>query len=346
MHAAILYKLNEPLIIEELDIPDLQPGQVLVKIAYSGVCHSQLMEVRGKRGKDPHLPHMLGHEGSGRVIHVGEGVAKVKPGNKVVLGWIKGKGMDVPGPKYVKNGVVINAGGVTTFSDYSIVSENRCVQLPAGVPMDCAVLFGCEFPTGAGLVMNRIKPMKVSSVAVFGLGGIGLSALMALSLYDCSRVIGIDIEESKLRLADDFGATHTVNAARDNALERINLITDGKGVDYAIETAGLATSIEAAFQSVRKFGGLCVFASHPQFGDNIRLDPYDLICGKKIEGSWGGESNPNRDLPRFGKLFRYGKLPLEKLLDRTYTLEQINQALDDLENRKVIRPLIRMQTQE
>lgn len=342
IHAAILYKLNEPLIIEELDIPDLQPGQVLVKIAYSGVCHSQLMEARGKRGKDPYLPHMLGHEGSGRVIHAGEGVAKVKPGDKVVLGWIKGRGMDVPGPKFVKDGVVINAGGVTTFSDYSIVSENRCVRLPGGVPMDCAVLFGCAIPTGAGMVINRIKPGKDSSVAVFGLGGIGLSALMTLGLYDCSKVIGIDIEDSKLKLAKDFGATHCINAAEEDVLEKINVITEARGVDYSIETTGLATSIETAFRSVRKFGGLCCFASHPQSGDNIRLDPYDLICGKKIEGSWGGESNPDRDVPRFGKLFRYGKLPLEKLLDHTYTLEQINQALDDLEDRKVIRPLIRM----
>jgi S-(hydroxymethyl)glutathione dehydrogenase/alcohol dehydrogenase len=342
IRAAILYEVNKPLQIREFDVPELRPGQVLVKIAYSGVCHSQVMEAKGRRGEDLYLPHMLGHEGSGTVMRVGEGVTKVRPGDKVVLGWIRGKGMDVPGPKYIKDGIVVNAGGVTTFSDYSIVSENRCVRLPAGVPMDCAALFGCAIPTGAGMVMNRVKPKKGSSVALFGLGGIGLSALMALGLYDCSKVIGIDIEDNKLRLACDFGATHTINAARENALEKTKLITDGIGVDYAVETTGLATSIETAFQSVRKLGGLCVFASHPRFGDRIKLDPFDFICGKKLEGSWGGESSPDRDLPKLGRLYRDGRLPLERLLDRTYELEQINQALDDLENRKVIRPLIRM----
>ena len=340
--AAVLYQLGKPLCIEELTIPSLIAGQVLVKIAYSGVCHSQLMEVRGKRGADAYLPHLLGHEGSGTVKEVGAGVTKVKPGDKVILGWLKGKGMNVPGPVYHKEGITISAGGVTTFSDYSIVSENRCVKLPNGIPMDEAVLFGCAIPTGAGIVLNRIKPEKGSAIALFGLGGIGMSALIALRLYNCKTVIVVDVNQEKLDLAKEFGATHTINASSQDPLAAIVEITSGTGVDYSIETAGLTNTIETAFRTVRKFGGLCVFASHPQFGKKIRLDPFDLISGRKIEGSWGGSTNPDRDIPKIAGFYKEGKLPLKKLLSKKYSLNHINQALNDLEHQKLIRALIDM----
>ena len=340
--AAVLYQLGKPLCIKELTLPPLMAGQVLVKIAYSGVCHSQLMEVRGKRGVDTHLPHLLGHEGSGMVEEIGKGVTKVKPGDKVILGWIKGKGMDVSGPVYHKEGMIINAGGVTTFSDYSIVSENRCVKLPKGIPMDEAVLFGCAIPTGAGIVLNRIKPETGSTIALFGLGGIGMSALIALRLYNCKTVIVVDVNQGKLDLAKEFGATHTINAFQLDPLATILEITSGMGVDYSIETAGLTDTIETAFRTVRKFGGLCVFASHPQFGKKIRLDPFDLISGRKIEGSWGGSTNPDRDIPRIARFYKEGRLPLKKLLSKKYALNHINQALDDLENQKLIRALVDM----
>ncbi len=197
MKAAVLFRLNEPLqIIDAIEIPSLASGQVLVKVAFSGVCHSQLMEVRGKRGSDPYLPHMLGHEGSGIVMKIGLGVKKVKPGDKVVLGWIKGEGMDVPGTRYKHGDTVINAGGVTTFSDFTVVSENRCVKIPEQVPLDVAVLFGCALPTGAGIITNRIRPEAGSTLAIFGLGGVGMSALMASGLYNCSAVIAVDVEDA------------------------------------------------------------------------------------------------------------------------------------------------------
>lgn len=343
MKAAVLYNTGQPLVIEDnLKIPDLLPGQVLVKVAYSGVCHSQLMEARGKRGIDRHLPHMLGHEGSGTVLETGQRVTKLKSGDKIILGWIKGRGMDVSGTKYKKGNLFINAGGVTTFSDYTIVSENRCTKLPDGISFDEAVLFGCAIPTGAGIVMNRIKPEPGATVAIFGLGGIGLSALMVTGLFEYGKIIAVDIEENKLKLAHELGATHTINAEKENPLDVINSITSGKGVDYSIESSGIAKTIETAFNSVRRFGGLCVFASHPKFGEKIELDPHELISGKQIEGSWGGSINPDADIPRLAELYRERKLPLRKLLSHKYTLEQINQALNDLENRKIVRALIEM----
>ena len=140
-------------------------GQVLVKLAYSGVCRSQLMEIQGGRGPDAYLPHLLGHEGSGKVIGVGEGVSKVSPGDLVVLGWLKGSGLESGGVQYNCNSLSqkINAGGVTTFNEYALVSENRVVPLPAGVPLDIAVLFGCAVPTGAGIITNDIQPIAASS---------------------------------------------------------------------------------------------------------------------------------------------------------------------------------------
>ncbi|MBI5195207.1 MAG: zinc-binding dehydrogenase [Nitrospirae bacterium] len=344
MKAAVLYKTGHPLIIEDnVEIPKLQQGQILVRIAFSGVCHSQLMEVQGKRGEDKYLPHMLGHEGSGKVIEVGDAVTKVKPGDNVILGWIKGEGIDAPGPRYKKGNITFNAGAITTFSNYSIISENRCVKLPEGIPLDVAVLFGCAIPTGAGIVMNHIRPVKESTISIFGMGGIGLSALMAVGLFECNKIIVIDIEEAKLELAKEFGATHTINAAHKDPVSEIYKITDNKGVDYSVEASGNAKTIEIAFQSVKKFGGLCVFASHPAYGSKIELDPFDLICGKRIEGSWGGASKPDRDISLLADSYRRGKMPLEKLLSKRYLLEGINEALDDMENRKITRALIEME---
>lgn len=343
MKAAVLYRTGQPLVVEKgIAIPTLNHGQVLVKIAFSGVCNSQLKEARGLRGEDRFLPHTLGHEGSGTVIDVGGGVTKVKPGDRVVLGWIKGDGLDVPGPQYKVNGSIISAGAVTTFSDYTIVSENRCTKLPDAFPLDIAVLFGCAIPTGAGIVMNQIRPENGSTMAIFGLGGIGLSALMASGLYECSATIAVDVEDDKLALAREIGATHTVNSAKQDPIDVIHEFTGGKGVDYSVEAAGLAKTIVTAFLAVRKFGGLCVFASHPQEGAKIEIDPYDLICGKRILGSWGGASSPDRDIPQLADLYLQGRLPLEKLLSHRYSLDNINQALDDLENRRIVRALIEM----
>lgn len=347
MKAAVLMRLDRPLdIVSEIELSAPGRGQVLVKLAYSGVCHSQLMEARGRRGADPYLPHLLGHEGSGKVISIGEGVTKVSPGELVVLGWIKGNGLESGGMQYHCDCLSqkINAGGVTTFNEYALVSENRVVPLPNNVPLDIAVLFGCALPTGAGIITNDLRPAAGSSVAVFGLGGIGMSALMATMLFQCAKVIAIDVSADKLTLAHSFGATHAIDASISDPINEIQALTDGLGVDYAVEASGQVKVIEQAFASIRRGGGLCVFATHPEKGKKISIDPYELICGKQIRGSWGGSSNPDRDIPMFAKLYLEGKLPLEKLITKRYRLDDINQALDDLEHRRVGRPLIEIDT--
>ncbi|MDY7577030.1 zinc-binding dehydrogenase [Herbaspirillum sp. RTI4] len=347
MKAAVLKALSQPLdMVSDIAIPAPQRGQVLVKLAYSGVCHSQLMEVRGLRGPDAYLPHLLGHEGSAKVIAIGEGVTKVIPGDLVILGWIKGSGLDGGGIRYECGHLdtSINAGGVTTFNEYALVSENRVVPLPAGIPLDVAVLFGCALPTGAGIVLNDIRPPAGSTVAVFGLGGIGMSALMATQLFDCAQVIAVDVSADKLELSRSFGATAVVDAKQSDPVAAIRALTNGTGVDYAIEASGQVSVIEQAFASVRRGGGTCVFASHPAHGARISIDPYELICGKQIRGSWGGSSMPDRDIPLLAQLYLDGKLPLEKLISHRYRLDQINEALDDMEQHRVGRPLIEIDT--
>jgi S-(hydroxymethyl)glutathione dehydrogenase/alcohol dehydrogenase len=341
MKAAVLYAPNQPLRLErDIEVPEPGPGQVLVKVAYSGVCQSQLMEARGRRGEDRFLPHLLGHEGSGVVLATGDGVDKVARGQKVVLGWIKGRGADIPATRYRHGGSFINAGAVTTFNEYAVVSENRCVALPEGVPMDIAVLFGCALLTGAGMVTHEIKPPTGSSIAVFGLGGVGMSALIACRLHHPEQLIAIDVAPDKRRLATELGATATIDSSSCDPVDEVRRLTNGQGADFSIEATGLARTIELAFAAVRRGGGLCVFASHPGNGERISLDPYELIAGKRIAGSWGGGCDPDRDVPRFAELYRSGKLALDKLLPRRYALDEINVALDDLEQRRAGRPLI------
>lgn len=341
MKAAVLTELGQPLeIIDGIDVPRLKPGQVLVDIAFSGVCHSQVMEARGARGADPWLPHMLGHEASGRVSAVGEAVTKVKPGDLVILGWIRGTGQDPGGCQYLHGQGVINAGGVTTFSERTVVSENRVTLLPDGVPLDVAVLFGCALPTGAGLVLHEISPEPGTSIAFFGLGGIGIAALMASALHDFKTVFAVDISDEKLALAAELGADFTVNAGSCDPVVFIREHTGGLGVDYAVEASGAVAVIEQAFESTRPDRGLTVFASHPAKGQKISLDPHALISGRQIRGSWGGASDPDVDTPKFAALYRAGKLPLERLLSQHYPLSEINQALSDLEAGRATRPLI------
>ena len=347
MKAAVLYQTGQPLIVEDgIETPSLMRGQVLVKVAFSGICRSQLMEVRGKRGEDAYLPHLLGHEASGWVIETGAEVTKVKPGDKVVLTWIKGEGVDCKGAKYKLGNTTLNSGGVTTFSDYTVVSENRCVNLEENIPMDLAALLGCAIPTGAGIVFNTLRPNKNDSIAVFGVGGIGLSSILGAKVHECSRIIAVDIEEEKLKLAVEFGATDVINCKMEDPVKRIHEITHGKGVDYSVEAAGRTEVIESAFQSIKFNGGLCVIAGHPDCKERIHLDPFDLIRGKKIEGSWGGECQPDKDISMYAKYYKKGKLPLKKMISQVYPLEDINRALSELENGRAHRILIRMDHQE
>lgn len=341
--AAVLSETSTPLMIEELLIPGLSSGQVLVRIAYSGICRSQLNEMRGLKGEDRFLPHTLGHEGSGIVEAVGSGVKKVKAGDTVVLTWIKGNGFDIPSALYKrKDGVIVNSGAVSTFLTKAVVSENRLVRIPDEMPLDEAALLGCAIPTGAGAVINTMDISAGKSIAIFGMGGLGLSALLAAKARGASSIIAIDISEDRLKQSTLLGAAYALNAGIDNVVEKILNITNNKGVDYAIESAGKKESMEAAFKSVRDGGGLCVIAGNLSYGDKIQIDPFDLIKGKRIIGTWGGQTQPDRDIPMYADLAVSGKLNLKQLICRVFALKDINEAIEYMEHGTVGRVLIDM----
>ncbi|MCF2909727.1 zinc-binding dehydrogenase [Pseudoalteromonas sp. DL2-H2.2] len=341
MKAAVLFETGQPLkIVDNIQLPTLITGQVQVKILYSGLCHSQLMEVNGGRGEDKYLPHLLGHEGVGIVEAVGDGVTKVQVGDKVVIGWIKGEGQDAPGGKYPHDGYLINSGSATTLCEQTIVAENRVVRLPHTFPDKLAVLLGCALPTGLGLVFNELKPEPNKSIAIFGLGGIGMSALLAAKLSVPTILIAIDVNEEKLALAKKLGATHCINSKACDPVQEIYRLTDQRGVDYSLEAGGTTETIEQAFESVRDGGGQCIFASHPSNELKIQLEPHAFHRGKSIRGSWGGGSQPDKDIPLFADMYFKGELNLEPLISKEYALEDINEAIKDLENRKIVRALI------
>ena len=312
-----------------------------MKIAYSGVCHSQLNEIRGLKGEDKFLPHTLGHEGSGIVLEVGPEVQKVKVGEHVVLTWIKGKGLDVPATQYHRqNGSIVNSGAIATFMQYAIISENRLVTIPKEMPLKEAALFGCAIPTGAGIVLNTAHVQPGNSIAVFGVGGIGLSAILAAKMVGAAVIIAVDIREQKLIQAKEIGATHIINASHQDVSDEIQTITGGKGVDFAIEAAGQRETMETAFKSVKDKGGLCILAGNLPVGQQITIDPFDLIKGKRIMGTWGGETDSDRDILTYVGHFLSDKLNLSIFTSDIYRLDKINDSFNDLASGKVNRALI------
>ena len=339
--AAILVELAQPLELVELGIPPLKPGQVLVEIAYSGVCHTQVLEARGHRGPDAYLPHCLGHEGSGKVLDIGAGVTKVKAEDAVILSWIKGGGMNVPGTVYDWDGQNVNAGGVTTFSRHAVVSENRLTPIGADFPLEQAAMLGCAVPTGLGSVFNTARPMPGQSIVIFGAGGIGQCAIAGAAIAGCTPIIAVDVLPAKLELAQKMGATHTVNANDGDPIEAIKTITGG-GADFAIEATGRTSVMVQAMQSVRQQGGAAVIVGNAHHGEHIDLDPGLLNAGKQLRGTWGGDSDPDRDYPRYAKLIESGRLELAPLMTAGYGLEDVNRALDDLEAGRAARPILAM----
>jgi S-(hydroxymethyl)glutathione dehydrogenase/alcohol dehydrogenase len=338
--AAVLRELSQPLVPLVLEVPALRPGQVLVDLAYSGVCHSQLNEARGRKGPDRYLPHTLGHEGSGVVRAVGADVSKVGPGDHVVVSWIKGRGMDVPGCVYASDRGPINSGPVSTFMGTTVTCESRVVRIPERMPLREAALLGCAIPTGHGMVLHMADLRAGQSLAVFGAGGIGLSAVLAARYRKAGVIVAVDVVDRKLDEARRLGATHLVNAARVEPISAIRELTQGLGVDVSIESAGRRETMEAAFGAVRDGGGLCIVCGNLPQGERIALDPFDLIRGKRIVGSWGGGTDPDRDIPRYAEMFLAGELDLESLVTREYGLAEINRALSDLEEGRLARALI------
>lgn len=339
--AALLVQTGNPLELAELDIPVLKTGQVLVEVAYSGACGTQVMEARGMKGEDKWLPHCLGHEGSGTVLEVGPAVTKVKSGEKVVLSWLKGSGIEAGGTVYQWGDRKVNAGSVTTFQRHAVVSENRLTILPEGMPMDVAVLMGCAAPTGMGSVFNVLKLKAGDSIAIFGTGGIGLNACLAAALAGGGPIIAIDPSPTRRALAKVYGATHVIDPEACDVIDQIKAIIP-QGVEVAVEASGLPAVMEMAIQSTRQQGGRAVVIGNAKYGTTLTINPSIFNQGKSLMGTWGGDSIPDRDYPKYGRLLMTTRFPVRDLLSKPYSLKQASQALDDLAGGVIGRPLIDM----
>lgn len=343
--AAILVEVSRPLELVELEVPALRPGQVLVEVTHSGVCHTQVLECRGYRGEDKFLPHCLGHEGSGVVREIGAGVTKVKQGDRAILSWIKGLGADVAGSVYQWDGKKVNAGAITTFGRWMVISENRLTAMPANIEADQAAMLGCAAPTGLGAVFNVARPMAGQSIAVFGAGGIGACAVAAAAISGCWPIIAIDLHDLKIETALRMGATHGICPARENVADRLKEICPG-GLDFAIEASGRPAVMAQALSAVRQQGGKAVIVGNARHGENLELDPKQFNMGKQLLGTWGGDNIPDQHFPRYCRLLTSGRLNLEPLLSKIYALDAVNDAIDDLEAGRVMRPLIQMRADQ
>jgi len=332
LKSAILLKAKK-IEIQNFKIPEtLRDDQVLVKIKYTGICGSQIMEYLGHRGKDNFLPHAFGHEAVGKVIKIGKKVKKVSKNDEVILSWIKGKGLDYGGFKLVNlKKQSVNFGPISTFSSLAIVSENRVFLKPKKMSYIESVLYGCAIPTGAGIVINQLKEIKKNNkVCLIGVGGVGLAAFLALNKKKC-QIYCIEKNQHKHKLLKKFNVKIISNK---------NLKKYKNYFDFCIETSGISSMIEEGFNLIKKKGKL-IFASHPKNLKKIKLDPHDLISGKRIYGSWGGNSKLDKDINKifeyFGKknIFSiYGKISFFRLID-------IHQAFRKVMSGKINRAVIK-----
>ena len=329
MKAAILVKQNEPLVVDNVEIPSLNVGQVLIKVKFSGICGKQVDEIIGKRGDDPYLPHLLGHEGAGIVEDIGPGVRKVKAGDHVVLHWMKSSGIESAAPRFTWNREVVSAGWVTTFSEYTIASENRITLIPPDIKFDIASLLGCAVTTGLGIVFNDANLKPGQSVAIFGAGGIGLNIVQGAALVNSYPIAAIDLNKEKLDLASSLGATHIINSNQTDVEAYLMELSRGKGFNVTIDTTGVSDVFQLAYKTASNTGKV-VMAGVLDHLKPITIDAFPLHFGRQIIGSHGGNTRPDIDIPRYIQLYQHGKLKLDELITHRYRLDEINIAMDTI----------------
>jgi S-(hydroxymethyl)glutathione dehydrogenase/alcohol dehydrogenase len=358
--AAVCYAPHTPLIVEELDLDEPKEGEVLVRIASAGVCHSDYHVMKGEW--NPPLPMVLGHEGAGIVEKVGPGVTMSQPGDHVILNFRPNCGFC----KYCQTGRPVLCNGsasarwfmfdgsvrlhkgstdinhfarVACFAEYAVVPQSGAVPVRKDMPLDKACLIGCSVMTGVGAVINTAGIEPGSSVLVIGCGGVGLNCIQGARLAGAGRIIAVDMLENKLAFAREFGATDVIDASKGDVVERIQNMTDG-GVDYAFEAIGYSRTIEQAYEATG-LGGTTVIVGMAPETDNMTLSALSFPRAEKtMKGSWYGSARPFVDLPKMVDLYLDGKLMVDEMVSRYYKLDEINTAYDALANGEVARSII------
>ena len=366
MGAEAPYAKSKPLRIAEVELDGPGRGEVLVRIAAAGLCHSDLSVINGDRPRP--MPMALGHEAAGVVEALGEDVDDLKVGDHVVMVFMPSCGHCVPcaegrpalcEPGAVANGagtllsgarrlhcdgpdgeVVVNHHlGCSAFAEKAVVSRRSLVKLPPDLPLDEAALFGCAVLTGVGAVVNTARLQPGQTAAVIGLGGVGLSSVLGAVASGASRIVAIDLSDDKLGLARQLGATHTVNARDADAADQVREASSG-GVDFAFEMAGAVRAMELAYKITRR-GGTTITAGLPPPGAALALPLVQLVAEERtVKGSYIGTCVPTRDIPRYVALYRGGKLPVDRLMSGKLTLDQINEGFDRLHEGRAVRQVI------
>lgn len=356
------YSVTKPLDIVEVELDDPGPGEIRVKMAAAGLCHSDLSVINGDRPRD--MPVALGHEASGIVDAVGPGVSRFEIGDHVVLVFVPSCGHCVPcasgrpalcepgaaaaakgsllcGAKRIRyKGELINHHiGVSAFSTHAVVSENSCVRIDKSIPLDKAALLGCAVMTGVGAVLNSGELKMGESCAVIGLGGVGLAGLLGAVSAGARVIVAVDPAENKRAMALELGATHAIDPSADNAVADVKSWTGG-GVDLAVELAGAAPALKFAYEITRR-GGTTVTGGLPNPKAELNIPAVSLTVGEQtLKGSYVGSCVPVRDIPRFAAMMQSGQLPIEKLVTHTIALDAINEGFERLAAGEAIRQVI------
>jgi S-(hydroxymethyl)glutathione dehydrogenase / alcohol dehydrogenase len=325
--AAILVEQKKPLEIAEINLPEtLDIGQVLVEFAYSGICGSQIGEIDGVKGPDKWLPHLLGHEASGKVLAVGPGVRHVKPADTVVAHWRPSRGIEAVTPKYDWKGKIVNAGWVTTFNRHAVISENRLTPVPSDVDLKAAALYGCAVTTGFGVIDNKVRLKLGETVVVFGAGGIGLNIIQAASLAGARRIVAIDMYDNRLQIAAKCGATQTINSVTEDVWTALASLFSDDGPDIFIDNTGNPEVIAKGYSVVNPSGRV-ILVGVPKKDSNTELYTLPMHFGKSITGTTGGEAYPQHDIPRYMALNGARNIDLNELITEIAPLSDINHLI-------------------
>jgi alcohol dehydrogenase len=361
--AAPPYAASRPLAIESLELDPPGPGEALVRIAAAGLCHSDLSVIDGNRPRP--VPMALGHEAAGVVEEVGPGVADLARGDHVVCVFVPSCGHCAPcaegRPALCEPGAAANGAGtllsgatrlrrpdgapvhhhlgVSAFAGYATVSRNSLVKVDPDLPPEEAALFGCAVLTGVGAVVNTARMPAGSSAAVVGLGGVGLCSVLGALAAGAREVVAIDLAEDKLALARELGATATFDARDPDCAERVRSATGG-GVEFVFEMAGSARALELAYRVTRR-GGTTVTAGLPPPAATMALPAVNLVAEERtLKGSYIGTAVPSRDIPRYVRLYRRGRLPVDRLMSGTLRLEEVNEGFDRLREGRAVRQVV------
>ena len=344
MKAAILEKINTPLVVGDVELTDLSHGQVLVKVLVSGICGAQLQEIAGYKDNANYTPHLLGHEGCGIVEEIGTGVTTVKKGDKVVMHWRKGDGIESDFPTYIYKGKKISSGKITTFSEYSIVSENRITPIPQDIPNELCALLGCSLSTALGTINNEAVVTPGESVLIVGAGGLGVNLVKAAQLAKAYPIIVVDIHDSKKEICESLGISLYINAEKENIQDRIYKKFGVKEIDVIVDTSGNKESLEKTI-SLLSGTGRYILIGQLKPGESIEIKNASHLfsgSGKTIKATQGGKFSPSKQIPQYVKLCQSGVLTIDGLVTHRVKLDQINEAIDLVRKGKAGRVLIEM----